>query len=178
MIRRWVRFVSALTAFGACSGVTIAWAQTVPQPLRQMDHSAWTARDGAPQAINRLAQAADGTLWVGSDTGLYNFDGQSFRLFKSPAGQPDLPSAQVFSILVTKAGALWVGLREAGVARISKGRVEVFSSLDTEPLVLVTDLREAADGSIWALGNQRVLMRFGSDETWHREPTPSSTRGR
>ena len=49
------------------------------QTLAQMDHTMWTARDGAPQAINALAQDRDGTLWIGSETGLVNFDGLRFR---------------------------------------------------------------------------------------------------
>ena len=35
-------------------------------------------------------------------------------------------------------------------------------------------LREAPDGSIWAINNKR-LIRFGTDGTWRREPTPSSS---
>ncbi len=47
-------------------------------PIAQMFHKSWTAREGAPNNITSIANGADGFLWVGSDTGLYRFDGVSF----------------------------------------------------------------------------------------------------
>ena len=126
----------------------------------------WTARDGAPQVITELAQDPDGTLWIGSESGLFNFDGQTFRPFQSPPGEPELPSGEVYSLLITKAGTLWAGFYPAGVARISAGRVTVFSHAETESLVTVQQLREAPDGSIWAIDGQWRLIRFGTDGTW------------
>ena len=152
----------------------LAYAQD--QALRRMDHAMWTARDGAPQVISQLAQDRDGTLWIGSDTGLFNFDGQTFRPFQSPTGQPEFPSAQVLSLLITKDGTLWVGFSQAGAARISRGRVALFSQVESESLVMVNHLREARDGSIWAVANRQQLIRFGTDGAWRRESTPSSTR--
>src|SRR5580698_10012015 len=46
----------------------------------------WTAQDGAPQGVNALAQAPDGVLWVGSDSGLYSFDGRTFTEFQARPG--------------------------------------------------------------------------------------------
>ena len=78
--------------------------------LAQMDHTMWTARDGAPQTIEALAQAADGTLWIGSERGLVSFDGRTFRQFESPAGEPArvvaLPGA--VNLTAGPAGAFFV----------------------------------------------------------------------
>ena len=117
------------------------------QSLQQMDHTAWTARDGALQIITDLAQDRDGSLGIGSERGLINFDGRTFRLFQSRPGEPQLPSGRVYSLLMTKSGTLWVGLFESGVARISAGRVTVFGSADGQPLMLVNQLREGPDGA-------------------------------
>jgi ligand-binding sensor domain-containing protein len=174
MISRYVRSVAVLAVLQVCCGPQLAYAQR--QALRQMDHTAWTAREGAPQAISQLAQDRDGTLWIGTDSGLFNFDGLTFRPFQSPPGQAAFPSAQVYSLLLTKDGTLWVGFAQAGVARISAGRVTIFSKVESASLVLVNQLRAAPDGSIWAIANQRQLIRFGTDGRWRLEPTPSSTR--
>src|ERR1700742_1697164 len=43
--------------------------------LKQMDHTAWTAKDGAPMGVNSIAEAGNGTLWLATRGGLFNFDG-------------------------------------------------------------------------------------------------------
>ena len=49
-----------------------------PLKLVQLNHTSWTAREGAPSEIAGLGQTADGVLWIGSGSGLYRFDGTSF----------------------------------------------------------------------------------------------------
>ena len=172
MVSRYLRPIAVLAILHVGSPSELTYAQG-RQPLREMHHAMWTARDGAPQVITQLAQHPDGTLWIGSESGLFNFDGQTFRLFQSPAGEPELPSGDISSLLITKAGAIWAGISGAGIARIVAGRVTMFSDVETEPLVSVQQLQEAPDGSIWAFDNRR-LIRLGVDGAWRREPTPSS----
>ena len=54
--------------------------------LKQMDHTAWTARDGAPMGVNSIAEAHDGTLWLATRGGLFNFDGLHFSPSFRPRG--------------------------------------------------------------------------------------------
>jgi signal transduction histidine kinase/ligand-binding sensor domain-containing protein len=172
MVGRYLRPIAILAMLQVSSQSEPAYAQRLA--LREMHHAMWTARDGAPQVITELAQHPDGTLWIGSESGLFNFDGQTFRLFQSLPGQPELPAGEVYSLLITRAGTLWAGFYPAGVARISASRVTVFSHVETESLVTVQQLQEAPDGSIWAIDGQWRLIRFGTDGTWRHEPTPSS----
>jgi signal transduction histidine kinase/ligand-binding sensor domain-containing protein len=159
-------------AFGLLAAVAVRPALSQPQPLAQMDHSMWTARDGAPQGVLALAQAGDGTLWIGSEAGLFNFDGRNFTAFESPPGEPSLPVAPVYSVYVDRDNALWVTFLHAGVARISRTHVTLFDKCDEHQLSFVRNLTQAADGSIWGLDLQRYLVRFGADGQWHREPSP------
>ncbi len=160
----------------------LIWAQAAsaaqdPHALLRMDHTFWTARDGAPQSVNALVQDPDGTLWVGADSGLFNFDGLRFRQFESPPGDPLLPRVPVESLLVTRQGVLWVGFYQAGAARIKAGRVTVYDHADQQPLALVEEPFEARDGSVWAMANQLQLIRFDPrDEAWHLEAAPLTTR--
>jgi hypothetical protein len=59
--------------------------------LRDMRNTTWKVSDGSPRGITHLAQDADCSLWIGSESGLVSFDGLSFRLFQSPEGEPTLP---------------------------------------------------------------------------------------
>src|SRR3954464_10465396 len=73
----------------------------------QFYHTAWTAKDGAPSQITALAQTEDGYLWVGSERGLFRFDGIQFEEFMPPDGT-NLPSHNISSLMSTPEGGLWV----------------------------------------------------------------------
>ncbi len=54
-----------------------------------------------------MAQTPDGYLWLGSQFGVFRFDGVRFIPWEPPAGQrlPDKP----YSLIVTRDGAVWIG---------------------------------------------------------------------
>lgn len=167
--RRCWRVIGLLLLVGA--------AQAEPgreQSLAEMDHKTWTARDGAPQGINALAQGADGTLWIGSDSGLFNFDGRTFTPFQSPVGETDFPVDAVRTLYAARDGTLWAGFFDAGVARIRHGRVTVYPTVDGNRLRVMDDLREASDGSIWGVSAQNRIVRFAG-QRWREEPQPLAT---
>ncbi|MBJ7313615.1 two-component regulator propeller domain-containing protein [Rugamonas sp. CCM 8940] len=43
--------------------------------LEDFRHDTWRMKDGAPSGITSMAQTADGWLWIGTQAGLYRFDG-------------------------------------------------------------------------------------------------------
>lgn len=156
--------------------VLITRVHAEEQTLRQMNHSMWTARDGAPQGVTALGQATDGTLWIGGQSGLFKFDGHKFNEFHSPPGEPQWPSRVVQSILAAKDGSVWTGMYQAGVGRIANGHVTLYPKADDQTLGQVQHLRQARDGSLWALANNARVIHFGADQAWHVEPSPASGR--
>lgn len=76
---------------------TSAFALDPNQPLAQLYHSSWNAKDGLSGSVNALAQTTDGFLWIGTTDGLYRFDGLYFELYK-PDGN-ELPSVAVSALL-------------------------------------------------------------------------------
>jgi hypothetical protein len=82
---------------------SMARAQHPGPAVAELDHATWTIRDGAPTGINALAQSADGVLWIGATTGLYQFDGARFEAFEPPAGQT-MPSLSVSALLTLPDG--------------------------------------------------------------------------
>jgi signal transduction histidine kinase/ligand-binding sensor domain-containing protein/ActR/RegA family two-component response regulator len=64
-------------------------------------------------ALNSIAQDHDGFLWVGTQNGVYLYDGRAFHNYGSAEG---LPSADVQALHVSRDGTVWVGTR-LGLAR-------------------------------------------------------------
>lgn len=159
----------ASIALVASSASAFCAAPEVP-PLALMNHKTWTARDGAPQGVRALAQAHDGTLWIGSDGGLFNFDGLTFRPFRPLPGDPNLPAGSILSLRIARDGTLWAGTFQ-GLVHIDAGRVRRYDKIDGNRSTTVNFLAEGADGSIWAAG-QGVLFRVNSDGTQQVETAP------
>ena len=80
--------VSLLTAL--CPS---AFALNPSLDISQYAHTAWTIRDGFfPGTIQTIAQTPDGYLWLGTEFGLFRFDGVQRVLWNPPAGE-HLPSS-------------------------------------------------------------------------------------
>jgi signal transduction histidine kinase/ligand-binding sensor domain-containing protein/ActR/RegA family two-component response regulator len=82
---------------------------------------------GQEQGLSNLAteclfQDRAGYLWVGTQNGLFRYDGASFTRFGEGEG---LPSASIEAMAETGDGVLWVAT-QAGVARRNGGRFEEF----------------------------------------------------
>ncbi|MBI4263431.1 MAG: ATP-binding protein [Acidobacteria bacterium] len=153
----------------------IAWvaaAALVALPARSADLSGepagysiatWSQRDGLPAGtIWALAQDAEGYLWLGSDAGLYRFDGLRFTSAET-LFLPSPPRAAVRALLAQKDGTLWTGYQEpGGIVRIRAGEIRTYSRSD-EPLGDVRTLREDSDGTLWA-GTSRGLFRLDGEQ--------------
>jgi signal transduction histidine kinase/ligand-binding sensor domain-containing protein len=131
------------------AAVSALSAQPPPPTVAQLDHTVWTSRDGAPAAVNALAQSADGVLWVGTTTGLYQFDGARFEPFEPRAGEA-LPSLSVYQLLALPDGTLWIGYSRGGVSLLAGGRLTNWPPGDGLPRGTVTALARGRDGEIWA----------------------------
>jgi signal transduction histidine kinase/ligand-binding sensor domain-containing protein len=133
-------------------------ADTLNPSLFQLQHTSWTERDGAPPHITDIAQALDGSLWLGSGEGLYRFDGFTFERVRSVEG--DSPAPDVNSLLATSNGGLWIGTMLNGAILLRNGEVRRFPKFEGLPLnTTVLSLANDLDGTIWA-GTALGLQRF------------------
>lgn len=121
--------------------------------LKDYQRIAWTTQHGAPSNITGLAQTTDGWLWVGSDDGLFRFDGVRFEPYL-PTGQQDTEHARVVDMHAADNGDLYVSYFPIDVAVIKRDgsytllpRPEVFRK--RPPAVMVLD----HDRSLWAIGD-------------------------
>src|SRR5258708_2166972 len=97
-----------------------AYADDRDRTISQFQHTAWTAKVGAPGGIEALAHSRDGYLWLGTTNGLYRFDGLSFERI-DPVTGPAFPSRGVCSFLALPNGDLWIGFRAGGISLLRAG---------------------------------------------------------
>ncbi|WP_353061954.1 triple tyrosine motif-containing protein [Tunturibacter psychrotolerans] len=127
------------------------------EDIRQLYHSTWTVRDGAPVGIWRIAQSTDGFLWIATNSGLYRFDGVQFTKFR-PAEGVALLSENIIALFAPGTGGLWLGYQFGGISFIRDGKITnypaagIFASSSTGFL-------ELKDGTLWTSTGQG-MARF------------------
>jgi PAS domain S-box-containing protein len=109
----WIRSIVAGTAL-----MFVPWMNLVAQR--------YTFRQYGPTegltnlAINSLLQDRTGYIWVGTDNGLFRYDGTQFVGFGHANG---LPNTEILELAESPEGVLWVAT-QSGVARLSGNHFE------------------------------------------------------
>ncbi len=122
-------------------------------------------------AVQCSAQDKTGFLWVGTQNGLFRYDGEAFRQFGIENG---LPSGRIESLHVSPDGTLWVGTR-IGVARRVENRFERISINGAQGVGGRSGISSDAAGNVY-LGTERGLAS-GSQHSkigWKFDLIPSS----
>ncbi len=114
--------------------------------ISQYGHTVWRVQDGALSGSpTAFAQTSDGYIWIGTQSGLYRFDGLNFLAWSPPDGQR-YPSgiASISFLYAAKDGSLWIGAA-AGLAHWAN---EKFTSISA-PNAKVDAITGDRDGKIW-----------------------------
>lgn len=155
-----VRCLYALLAVATgarCAIATSAVRTSDAESLQDYQYTSWNSVQGAPASIWVIAQTPDGWIWVGTPSGLYQFDGQSFKRFELLAND-DLSSHSIGSLYVATNGDLWV-LYSSGRAAVmnagrpAKGHVPIGIPTGTA----IDAVMEEPSGSMLALAGQRLF---------------------
>src|SRR5262249_54796227 len=96
--------------------------------------------------INAIAQTPDGYLWLGTDVGLYRFDGVRAVLWTPPSSRT-FTVGRVRNLMTSRDGALWIGT-DRGLARGKNGALTQHEDLTGRP---IGRLLEDRAGVVWAM---------------------------
>jgi signal transduction histidine kinase/ligand-binding sensor domain-containing protein len=140
-------------------------ADTQHRTLFQLQHTGWTAREGAPGSIQSLAQTTDGYMWLGTVYGLFRFDGVHFDRYKPPSGEK-LNSENVSSLMSTSDGGLWIGFQYGNVAFMKDARILSYGESEGLPPGTVYGFTVDWEGAVWAAANGGLARLEGS--RWRR----------
>lgn len=117
--------------------------------------SAFDVAQGLPShSVTDLAEDHDGTLWIGTSTGLQRFKNGAFASFTTQQG---LVHDQVRRVYVDRAGSPWLATGR-GLDRYEAGRFVHYTSRDGLPSDSIFALAEDAQGHLW-VGTDRGLAR-------------------
>jgi signal transduction histidine kinase/ligand-binding sensor domain-containing protein len=153
-------FVCLLT-----SGCVLGQVAPASQTLSEMYHSSWTIRDGVPSSIEAIAQTQDGYIWLGTDTGLFRFDGKSFERYHPTSGV-DLPPGTIPSLMATPDGGLWIGYASAGASFLKEGHNVNFGKHEGLISGSISAFARDRAGTIWAASSAALWRLEGS--VWKR----------
>jgi signal transduction histidine kinase/ligand-binding sensor domain-containing protein len=128
--------------------------------LSQIQHTAWTAKQGAPADIWALAQSPDGFLLLGTGSGLYRFDGVTFERIV-PSNQPDLAFRDITALLALPSGEIWIGYYAGGVSELKNGVLTSYGRLEGVPAGWITSFARESDGTLWVAAREG-LGRFSA----------------
>src|SRR5215208_4211843 len=123
-----------------------AFALNPALDISQYAHTSWRMRDGFPKGeISSIAQTPDGYLWIGTEFGLFRFDGVNHLQWRPQ----ELPSNWIFNLLVTRDGTLWIGT-EKGLVSWKDGKLTQYPKLAGR---YIFKLLEDREGSVWVSGS-------------------------
>ncbi|HTL97731.1 MAG TPA: diguanylate cyclase [Holophagaceae bacterium] len=110
-------------------------------------------------AVLALHQDSTGFLWVGTEDGLYRYDGQEFQMFGTADG---LPSSYVTDIVESGTGRLWAGTF-AGLAVREGGRFVAVGPGGGLPAEPVQDLTVGGGGEVVVALPSGIYQEQGPD---------------
>ena len=139
-------------------------ATDISEGLTADSVSSWTEADGRPLgSVYAIAQALDGYLWIGSDAGLFRFDGWRFVHWDS-ISRSALPKVPVTALSVARDGSIWVGLAATrGLVQVRDGKV-LPPRVASPQLEFVDAIEQEPRGTMWAVARGRLYRQ--DDDVW------------
>lgn len=116
----------------------------------------YTEEDGfASGQANCICQSVSGYIWIGTDSGLYRYDGSEFLLY-SLDGETDGSNYCINKIITTSTGALYVGTENYGLYLYNNGSFERVVDTYNMGIGNVKDMCEDQDGNIWIATSSEI----------------------
>jgi len=128
--------------------------------------SKWGTEKGLPaDAVNAIVQTPDGFLWLGTDKGLFRFDGmilESIYFSDSPGGQ----SPYINTLLADKDGGLWIGERN-NLLYLKDSQLQYVLKEGERPTGAISHIYQDNEANIWIATAGDYLFRFKDGKLTH-----------
>lgn len=146
-------------------------AATTPGAMFTVVESADTAKQS--KAITVLLAGRDGTIWAGTENGLYRLAGANGRRSLQPVDvhiPSEFPEQRIIGDLLQDArGSLWIAAPSGLYRRWPDGAAARYTTRDGLPHDYVDDLLEDHEGNLWAGTRLGGFFRFRADAS-HSAP--------
>ena len=113
------------------------------------------------RVVTQVVQDRQGRWWVGTDAGLYRFEGPALQLTRGRrvTAADGLPPGPIGQMVVDTAGRLWVTVADGASGRYSLHRLDPsqppparFYQATTDPLPNLRSIRTDRAGTLWFVG--------------------------
>ena len=125
--------------------------------------------DGQARAITALLEGRDGTIWAGTNAGLYRLELANGRRSLRPVEihiPNEFPEQRIITdVLEDARGSLWIAAASGLYRRWPDGRAARYTKGDGLPGDYVQDLLEDREGRLWAGTRLNGFFRFSADTT-------------
>ena len=138
------------------------WAkEPAVDPVSQNDRYSAVMYDntsGLPTSeANAIEETADGTLWIGSYSGLVSYDGTSFVRTDSTTG-----IASVVSLYADSRNRLWIGTNDKGLFLMERGALTGWNTMEGLPAEKISSITEDERGTIY-IATTAGIVTIGED---------------
>jgi signal transduction histidine kinase/ligand-binding sensor domain-containing protein len=150
-------------SLGLSIAIAVAWSRqssaTNPdQTDQQYMVDRWGSDKGLNGEVHAIQQTPDGYLWIGTDRGLFRFDGLNFRFVSDPRLSA-LTNPDAIDLTVAQ-GSLFVRLPERNLLRYANGTFEnILDALQPRELA-VTSMCRGRGGDLLLSGLVNGLLRY------------------
>ena len=109
----------------------------------------YTEEDGFESGeANCICQSVSGYIWIGTDSGLYRYDGSEFRKF-SLGEEGGSSSYAINCIYFASSGDLYVGTENYGLFVYSDGKFYRATNSTNQEITTIHAMYEDEDGKLW-----------------------------
>ena len=115
-----------------------------------------------------LFEDREGSLWVGTGSGLDRFRDTKITTYTAREG---LPTSNTKAAIRTRDGSIYVFCDGGGLARIKDGQVTAITKFDGLGTFFGSSLFEARDGSLWTAPSGALIhIKNGHATVYHSDP--------
>ena len=153
-----LRCVAAASAL-ACLALT-AYSSDLNATAPLYSRTSWGVEHGfSGGPVHSISQTKDGYLWIGTEKGLFRFDGFNFRVV-GQANSQGSASRAVQGLMADADGSLWIQQEDTTFLRYAEGKFEDILRDVVYPSDGVTSMCRGSDGEILFPAYSRGLLAY------------------